>query len=518
MDVELVYIDEFLQWPQLADGSIHMCLENWPSGHIADEEKYIITDKTVSLAGPLGVIGQIGWYTQEFVLKEEPRTAVSYFYDNPTVTSVFNNTFYGGSSTWTTYESQIISTSNYSLEVVYLGGEEQILQKLIESTTATVKQPMLFYFWTPHGVFADYSLFRVALPQFAENNYYPPDILTKVIHSKLKEISPSAYFLATTFTLKSLDQIQMLAEIRKGRSVYEVSCNWVRNNTQTWKNWIEPLPNLRAFVSWTSPIGLVSAIFSGIVIVFALVIWVILWIFKDHHVVVAGGFVLMQMILFGIILMAITPFGLLGYAYSWNCVFSVFIFGIGFAICWGTVLLKEYRLFTIFKKAKKLKRATGYSDLYILKLLLPFILIEVIIDLVWVLATPMKAPYGYCVQTSTVMLTIFIFYKGFLILVNCFFAFKTRNLSTTFSESQALSVGIYGFSVVLVIVLILTIFLPIEGTIFALSVGLCVALLTFLCSVFLTRIYHFWDEEKSTSTENKSPNTIHSVKSNTTDP
>ena len=31
-----------------------------PSGHAADKEKYILEQKTVSSAGPLGVIGQIG--------------------------------------------------------------------------------------------------------------------------------------------------------------------------------------------------------------------------------------------------------------------------------------------------------------------------------------------------------------------------------------------------------------------------------------------------------------------------
>ena len=31
-----------------------------PSGHKVDEEKYIYGDKTITLAGPLGMVGQVG--------------------------------------------------------------------------------------------------------------------------------------------------------------------------------------------------------------------------------------------------------------------------------------------------------------------------------------------------------------------------------------------------------------------------------------------------------------------------
>jgi glycine betaine/proline transport system substrate-binding protein len=54
----------------MAGGALHACLEVWPSGHAADIEEYIETDHAVQSAGPLGVVGKIGWYVPTYVVAQ----------------------------------------------------------------------------------------------------------------------------------------------------------------------------------------------------------------------------------------------------------------------------------------------------------------------------------------------------------------------------------------------------------------------------------------------------------------
>ena len=57
-------------WSGLARGDIDACLELWPSGIAADEQKYL-DDGTVVNIGKLGAIGKIGWYVPRYVIDEQ---------------------------------------------------------------------------------------------------------------------------------------------------------------------------------------------------------------------------------------------------------------------------------------------------------------------------------------------------------------------------------------------------------------------------------------------------------------
>ena len=46
----------------------------WPSGVVEEEQAFIDDGKVVNI-GPLGAVGQIGWYVPDYVLKDHPRLA-----------------------------------------------------------------------------------------------------------------------------------------------------------------------------------------------------------------------------------------------------------------------------------------------------------------------------------------------------------------------------------------------------------------------------------------------------------
>ena len=73
--VELVKIDEFEQFPALARVT---WTRRWRCGrpvHPKDYKDYIQADAGVIDAGPLGVVGQIGWFIPTYMLDDHPELA-----------------------------------------------------------------------------------------------------------------------------------------------------------------------------------------------------------------------------------------------------------------------------------------------------------------------------------------------------------------------------------------------------------------------------------------------------------
>ena len=73
--VDTTDIDEYAQFPALANGDLDATLEVWPSGHAKDYKKYIDAGNGVVDGGLLGVTGQIGWWIPTYLLTDHPELA-----------------------------------------------------------------------------------------------------------------------------------------------------------------------------------------------------------------------------------------------------------------------------------------------------------------------------------------------------------------------------------------------------------------------------------------------------------
>jgi glycine betaine/proline transport system substrate-binding protein len=216
-----------------------------PSSRSAEEAKYIYDEGTILSAGPLGMVGQVGWYVPRYVLDEVPDALFGDFAD-PTVAGYFNNTLIVGDPNWMVVEEQIIKDQNYSLNVEFLSGEIEMTEMLFERYAN--KEQMLFYFWKPHTLDSIFSLMRVQLPN--DSVYYPPEILSKIMWAGLPEYSPETAFFVQSFALNGNQMTQLLANLYEKRSLFDVACDWVKNNEQIWENWIRPC-KLQHYVSWS---------------------------------------------------------------------------------------------------------------------------------------------------------------------------------------------------------------------------------------------------------------------------
>jgi glycine betaine/proline transport system substrate-binding protein len=229
--VEIVTIDENAQWPALASGDLSASLEVWPSGHAENVKQYIDEQKVVENGGELGVVGKIGWY--------EPKTAET----------GDKGQFLGGDPSWVQYDDQIIKNLGLNLQIVVAGSEQAVLAQL--DSAYGRKEPILFYFWTPHSIHAKYDLAEVKLPEHAEACYaktesggvdcdYPQDVLFKIFWADLKNQAPEASKLLSNFKYTTEDQISMIAAVELDKKTpAEAAQAWVDAHQDVWKAWLQ---------------------------------------------------------------------------------------------------------------------------------------------------------------------------------------------------------------------------------------------------------------------------------------
>jgi glycine betaine/proline transport system substrate-binding protein len=204
----------------------------------------------------LGVVGKIGWYEPAYVVEQHPELATWEGFKNPDLASLFKTAetgdkgqFLAGDPSWVQYDDQIINNLGLDLQPVVAGSEQAVLAQL--DSAYSRKEPVLFYFWTPHSVHAKYELTEVKLPDYSDACYgkaesggvdcdYPPDVLFKIFWGDLKNQAPDAYKLLKNFNYTTKDQIGMIAAVELDKkSNAEAAQAWVDGHQDAWKAWLQ---------------------------------------------------------------------------------------------------------------------------------------------------------------------------------------------------------------------------------------------------------------------------------------
>ena len=154
-------IDEFEQFPALASGDLDATLEVWPSVHPKDYKNYIEADAGVVDAGPLGVVGQIGWFIPTYMVdgtrnsrRGRDSRATSRCSRRPR--RARQGQLVDADPAFGSYDQQIADNLGLNFKVVYAGSEAAELTAL--DAAYSKQDPFLFYFWTPHWAQAKYDL------------------------------------------------------------------------------------------------------------------------------------------------------------------------------------------------------------------------------------------------------------------------------------------------------------------------------------------------------------------------
>jgi glycine betaine/proline transport system substrate-binding protein len=197
----------------MADGKIDVVLEDWDNSLVAGNMKYLKNGSVVN-AGPLGVVGLIGWYIPRYLLKQYPQFATwkglkgkESVFKSPESGS--QGMFLGGDPSYVQKDKEIIAGLGLNLKHVVAGAEPAQVARW--TSLYKQKKPVLFYWYTPQYLNVQYDLAKVALPlrtkacaddttkKLPAKAYacdYPPTVLDKLISSKFaKSGSPAVAFV-----------------------------------------------------------------------------------------------------------------------------------------------------------------------------------------------------------------------------------------------------------------------------------------------------------------------------------
>jgi glycine betaine/proline transport system substrate-binding protein len=252
IDAQIVEIDENAQWAGLDDGTLDASLEVWPSGHADNYATYVDELGTVEDGGPLGALGQIGWFLPSALLKEHPELASweglrgreSLFSTSETGTS---GQFLAADPSFVQFDDAIIANLGLDLIVIQSGSEAAQLAAV--DAAIGRGDPVLFYFYTPHWLHARYDLTQVQLPAWSQECEdrpaaqrdcgYPGDVLAKVFTAGLAERLPDAYTLLSRMRLTNDDQDMItFAMDVEGLDAAVAARAWVDANEAVWRTWL----------------------------------------------------------------------------------------------------------------------------------------------------------------------------------------------------------------------------------------------------------------------------------------
>jgi len=255
--VSLVDIDEFAQFPALSTGELDATLEVWPSGHAEDYATYIDGDGSVVDGGELGVVGKIGWYVPTYLVEEHPEIAtVDGLNQNASLFATAETGDKGqmldGDPSFVSYDKEIVENLNLDFEVVVAGSEAALISEL--DTAYQNKEPLLFYWYTPHWGNQVYDLTEVALPEVTEacteaastktgDGYacdYPPDVLYKAFNADLESRAPEAFAFLSAMSYDNVSQEEVAFAIDQEKQTPEEAAQaWVDANPDVWQPWVD---------------------------------------------------------------------------------------------------------------------------------------------------------------------------------------------------------------------------------------------------------------------------------------
>lgn len=251
-DTEIVEIDENAMWAGLAAGDLDAVLEYWPSGHAEPVQTYIEEEGTVVDGGPLGAVGQIGWFIPTYLLEEYPELATwEGLNENAalfaTAETGDSGQFLAGDPAFVQFDAQIIENLGLNFQVVQTGSEAALISAM--QAAYERQDPLLMYFYTPQWLHARLDLSMVELPEYTEecgakpeaerDCGYPEDVLTKAFSAGLEEKAPQAFEFLSNIEITNEMQNEMAALVDvDGMAPEDAAAQWVEENRDAWEAWL----------------------------------------------------------------------------------------------------------------------------------------------------------------------------------------------------------------------------------------------------------------------------------------
>ena len=163
--VNITKVAEVPVYQAMADGKTDAILEDW--GHVPQWAQYVTKQKTVVRAGANGVKGVIGWYVPTYLMKQHPELKTwtglkkdATLFKSPESGS--QGMFLGGDPSYQQKDQTLIKALGLNLKFVSVGAEPAQVARWEQLYKQ--KKPVLFYWYDPQYLNAQYKLSQVQLP------------------------------------------------------------------------------------------------------------------------------------------------------------------------------------------------------------------------------------------------------------------------------------------------------------------------------------------------------------------
>lgn len=256
--VEYVTAGAVPQLSAIAQGQINLQPEFWDN-NVGDIYEKAVEDGDIVKVDTLGLQPREGWIYPVYMTEKCPGLPSAKALIECAQAFATPETFPNGRlitypADWGTRSKDLVENAGLPFQPIAGGSEGAMIAELKSAYAA--EQPILMMFWAPHWIFAELDFDWVDLPPAAENcdsdpapGLFPDKTgdcgfaqanIWKLTNRDFETTWPAAYKLVQKMQVDNDTQNRLILEVdEKKRDVAEVVTEWVEENEDTWKAWIE---------------------------------------------------------------------------------------------------------------------------------------------------------------------------------------------------------------------------------------------------------------------------------------
>lgn len=259
-EVNTLTLDLFASFPALANGDGHVHMEGWDNAYKDAFTQYIETEKSITSLGTLSFSAHQGWHTFRYVMEGDEERGIepscpglpnwealkdcAEVFSTPQTAPM--GTFLHGAAAWIDAygDQQRIDNLELPYEIRPAGSEAALVAEM--KSAFDRGEPLLFYMWAPHWAQGAFDLVPVEFPEYTDEcwatdyacGYQVPSI-HKLVWSGLPDAMPDVAKIVEAYDLNDDQMNEMLIRVEGGDSIETVVEEWMTENEDVWRSWLE---------------------------------------------------------------------------------------------------------------------------------------------------------------------------------------------------------------------------------------------------------------------------------------
>ncbi|MEZ5864166.1 MAG: ABC transporter substrate-binding protein [Geminicoccaceae bacterium] len=256
-NVEYVQADYLAQFAGLKTGDLHVAMEIWETTGREAMDEAVATGQVVNV-GDTGMYAIEEWWYPTYVKELCPGLPdwqalndCADVFSTPETAPM--GRYLGGPVTWGGFDEERVEALGLDYEVIHAGTDAALFAEL--ESAYQRRSPILLWVYQPHWAVAKYEGEWVEFPKYSAECYEDPSVginpdlaydcgkprgpIWKVAWAGVEEQWPGAYQAIANFNISTEEMAGLIAQVDlEGRSVDEVTAEWIAGNEDRWRAWI----------------------------------------------------------------------------------------------------------------------------------------------------------------------------------------------------------------------------------------------------------------------------------------